>query len=99
MSVFRYKQIGKAGLFDHEEQKAKLSKLGNPFEKLHRVIDFEMFRSELEGNMLKHDKSSKSGNKPYDVVMMFKILLLKRYYSALLKFNHLLIRKISCIFA
>jgi len=81
MSAFRYQQSGKVGLFDREDQKAKLSKLGNPLEKLHRVIDFEMFRSELEDNMLNHDKSSKSGNKPYDVVMMFKILLLKRYYN------------------
>ena len=81
MSDSRYKQVGKVGLFDRDEQKAKLSKLGNPLEKLHRVIDFEMFRSELEDNMLNHDKASKAGNKPYDVVMMFKILLLKRYYN------------------
>lgn len=81
MSVFKYKQRGHIGLFDKEETETKLSKLGNPLEKLHKVIDFEMFRIELEDNMLKHDRKSNAGCKPYDVVMMFKILLLKRFYN------------------
>jgi len=81
MSVFKYKQRGSIGLFDKEETTAKLSKLGNPLEKLHKVIDFEMFRPELEDNMLNHDKKSNAGCKPYDVVMMFKIILLKRFYN------------------
>ena len=81
MSIFKYKQTGRIGLFDKEETSSKLSKLGNPLEKLHKVIDFEMFRSELEHNMLHHDKKSNAGCKPYDVVMMFKIILLKRFYN------------------
>ena len=32
MTSFKYKQRGKVGLFDHEVQKEKLSKLGNPLE-------------------------------------------------------------------
>jgi len=40
-----------------------------------------MFRIELEDNMLNQDKKSNAGQKPYDVVTMFKILLLKRYYN------------------
>jgi len=44
----KYKNQGRVGLFDKEESVSKLSKLGNPLEKLHKVIDFEMFRSELE---------------------------------------------------
>ena len=81
MSIFKYKQTGSVGFFDKEETSAKLSKLGNPLEKLHKVIDFEMFRPELEDNMLNHDKKSNAGCKPYDVVMMFKIILLKRFYN------------------
>ena len=76
-----YKNTGKAGLFDRDFSSEKLSRLGNPLEKLHKVVDFEMFRSELELSMLNHDKKSNAGQKPYDVVMMFKILLLKRYYN------------------
>ena len=76
-----YKPVGRVGLFDKEETSAKLSKLGNPLEKLHNVIDFEMFRPELELAMLNHDKTSNAGAKPYDVVMMFKIILVKRFYG------------------
>jgi IS5 family transposase len=77
----KYKVIGRVGLFDKEETSNKLSKLGNPLEKLHKVIDFEMFRPELEENMLNYDKKSNAGSKPYDVIMMFKIVLLKRFYN------------------
>ena len=81
MSLLKYKQSGHIGLFDKEETGSKLSKLGNPLEKLHKVIDFEIFRIELEDNILKHDRKSNAGCKPYDVVMMFKIILLKRFYN------------------
>jgi hypothetical protein len=77
----KYKTQGQVGLFDKEETSHKLSKLGNPLEKLHKVIDFEMFRPELELALLNHDKKSNAGQKPYDVVMMFKIILLKRFYN------------------
>ncbi|MDR0796903.1 MAG: IS5 family transposase [Tannerella sp.] len=77
----KYKRKGLVGLFDKEDTSNKLSKLGNPLEKLHKVIDFEMFRLELELALLNHDKKSNAGCKPYDVVMMFKIILLKRFYN------------------
>jgi len=81
MSTFKYKSFGRVGLFDQYETTSKLSKLGNPLEKLHKVIDFEMFRPDLEEQMLHHNKKSTVGPKPYDVVMMFKIILLKRFYN------------------
>ena len=81
MSIFKYKQSGRIGLFDKDETSEKLSKFGNPLEKLHKVIDFDMFRSILEANMLNHEKKSNAGQKPCDVVMMFKIILLKRFYN------------------
>ena len=81
MMQIKYKTTGRIGLFDRDETSSKLSKLGNPLEKLHNVIDFEMFRFELEENILNQDKKSPAGNKPYDVVMMFKIILLKRFYN------------------
>jgi IS5 family transposase len=81
MGKITYKSTGRNGFFDKEETSTKLSKLGNPLEKLHKVIEFEMFRPELEANMLNHDKKSNAGCKPYDVVMMFKIILLKRFYN------------------
>jgi len=81
MSLSKYKHTGRIGLFDNAETSEKLSKLGNPLEKLHKVIDFEIFRSELESDMLNKHKKSTAGSKPFDVVMMFKIILLKRFYN------------------
>lgn len=76
-----YKTQGNKGLFDEEFTKEKLSKIGNPLEKISQVIDFEMFRDSLESKLLNTDKKSNAGAKPYDVVMMFKILILQRYYG------------------
>ena len=43
MKTAKYKSTGRIGFFDKDEASAKLSKLCNPLEKLHKVIDFEMF--------------------------------------------------------
>lgn len=76
----KYKSRGNTGLFDIYNTKAKLSKIGNPLERLSKVIDFEMFRPKLEENILNQNKKNNAGAKPFDVVMMFKIMLLERYY-------------------
>ena len=81
MPCNRYKTRGRVGFFDQERRTRKISKLGNPLERLDKVIDFEMFREELEINMLNLERKNNSGCKPYDVVMMFKIILLKRFYN------------------
>ena len=61
-----YKTRGNKGLFDEEFTKERLSAMGNPLEAISKVLDFEMFRESA---------------KPYDVVMLFKILILQRYYG------------------
>ncbi len=76
-----YKSTGNRGLFDEQENHRKLSAIGNPLEMVQNVIDFEMFRDTLEDGVLTKDKKSPAGAKPYDVVMMFKILILQRYYG------------------
>jgi len=45
------------------------------------VIDFEIFRNTLKESLLNKEKKSNAGAKPFDVVMMFKILILQRYYG------------------
>lgn len=77
----KYKPTGNISLFDEYEIKTKLSELGNPLEKLLEVLDFEMFRNLLEEKLLNHEKKSNAGAKPYDVVMMFKIMILQRFYG------------------
>jgi len=45
MATIRYKQKGRIGLFDKEETSVKLSKLGNPLEKIRQTIDFETLKT------------------------------------------------------
>ena len=77
----KYKEHGNISLFDSEITLQKLSNLGNPLEKLSSVIDFEMFRERLESKLLNDNKKNNAGAKPYDVVMMFKIIILQKYYN------------------
>lgn len=46
-----------------------------------KVMDFEMFRPTLENNLLNTNKKNNAGVKPFDLVLMFKILILQRYYG------------------
>ena len=77
----KYKTTGNTTLFDKEDKERKLSEMGDPLERLSQVIDFEMFRSELEEALLPKERKSNAGAKRYDVVMMFKLMVLQRYYN------------------
>ncbi len=77
----KYKTTGNQTLFDTENAAQKLSEIGNPLEKLDSVIDFEMFRNRLEAAMVNHNTKSNAGAKQYDVVMMFKVMVLCQYYN------------------
>lgn len=81
MQLHRYKVQGKTGLFDEQNSLENLSAIGNPLEMISKVLDFEMFRSTLEGKLLNTNKKNNAGAKPYDVVLMFKIMILQRYYG------------------
>jgi IS5 family transposase len=65
-----------AGFFDVEERVAGLSKKGDDLERLAAVVDFELFRPELEHAVPRADRS-KGGRPPFDHVLMFKILILQ----------------------
>jgi IS5 family transposase len=68
------------GFWDQDIRLSKLSHLGDPLEKLDKVVDFEMFRQMLQDRLSK-EPQGKGGRPPYDYVMMFKILILQRYYN------------------
>lgn len=70
-----------AGLFDYEFQLEKINKHQPPLQKLSKVIDWEMFRDEIEKALIKDNRKSNAGRKPYDKILMFKILILQRYYN------------------
>ena len=65
-----------AGFFDIDERLAGLSKKGDDLERLAAVIDFELFRPELERAVPRADRS-KGGRPPFDHVVMFKVLILQ----------------------
>jgi IS5 family transposase len=81
MASQTYKAKGNKGLFDEEFIVDRLSEIGNPLDKISVVIDFEYFRATLESKLLNTEKKNNAGAKPYDVVMMFKIMVLQRYYG------------------
>lgn len=81
MAIQVYKAKGEKGLFDEQFTIERLSEIGNPLEKISNVIDFENFRITLESKLLNTEKKNNAGAKPYDLVMMFKIMILQRYYG------------------
>lgn len=76
----KFKRHKAAGLFDQDLRLSKLSQLGDPLERLGKGVDFELFRQSLEDKLTKSTKG-KGGRPPYDYVLMFKILILQRYYN------------------
>ncbi len=68
------------GLFDEQIRLEKLSKKQDPLERLAAHIDFEFFRRPLEKALGQTDYS-KGGRPAYDYVLLFKILILQRYYN------------------
>jgi IS5 family transposase len=71
---------GQAGFFDGEERLKALSAAGDPLERLTAVIDFEVFRGDLERALSRSDRG-KGGRPPYDPVLMFKVLVLQTLYT------------------
>ncbi len=68
------------GFFDQDIRLTKLTKLGDPLEKLSKGVDFDVFRIILEDKLSKLAKGA-GGRPPYDYVLMFKIMILQRYYN------------------
>lgn len=68
------------GFFDTEERLRELSEAGDPLERLLVVVDFEIFRADLDAALRRSDRR-KGGRPPLDAVMMFKILVLQALYG------------------
>ena len=68
------------GFYDLHKRFSKLSEAGDALERLDAVIDWEMFRGELERIDHKERKSA-AGRKPMDRVVMFKMLILQNLYG------------------
>ena len=68
------------GLFDYEDQLKKINAHQPPLNKLDRVIDWEIFRNPIEQALYVKPKAP-GGRPPFDRLMMFKILILQKYYN------------------
>ena len=76
-----YRRPMDENLFEEELTIEALSAMGNPLEQLSALVDFEMFRPELEDILVKKDCKSTAGRPQFDVVLMFKVIFLQRYYG------------------
>ena len=71
--------MGQLSFFDEENRMAKISKLGDPLERLDKVIDWKKFVPLLNKAMKKEKKER--GRPHYPYLMMFKILIVQRLYN------------------
>lgn len=68
------------GLFDWQTRFEQLDNGGDPLVKLNEVVNWELFRKNLE-TIRDKDRKSNAGRKPFDAVLMFKILILQSLYN------------------
>jgi transposase, IS5 family len=72
--------VGQPGLFDIDERLKDLSAKGDDLEQLNAIVDFEMFRPDLERAVPSSDRV-KGGRPPYDHILMLKVLILQASHS------------------
>ena len=72
--------------FDEAKRYEKITKLGDPLEKLNSVMDWEMFRAPLtkvcqKGGPHQQADATRGGRPPIDVIIKFKASVLRRIYN------------------
>ncbi|RLA75178.1 MAG: hypothetical protein DRG11_02400 [Epsilonproteobacteria bacterium] len=70
-----------AGLFDLEYHERKIKQYQPPLSKLDKVINLYIFKNTLEIGLATNKDKAVGGRPPFDKLMMFKILILQRYYN------------------
>lgn len=68
------------GLFDYQDRCQALSERGTPLDRLNEHLDWERFRPALE-SQLAYQCGPQGGSPPWCPVLMFKILVLQKYYD------------------
>ena len=68
------------GFFDMQDRLHKIDKNGDPLTKINETVDWEVFRPALEKARDK-GRQSTVGPKGYDVILLFKILILQSLYN------------------
>jgi IS5 family transposase len=75
--------VGQLGFHDLDKRLDAISAKGDPLEALNGLTPFESFRAEIEAvvRLAPEERKSKAGRKPFDAVMMFKVLVLQTLYN------------------
>jgi len=68
------------GLFDWQTRFEQLNEGGDPLVKINAAVKWETFRNLLE-KVRDKERKSDAGRKPFDVIVMFKILILQSLYN------------------
>lgn len=68
------------GLLDWQIRFHQLDIGGDPLPKLKNMVDWERFRPELEA-VRDRERKSNAGRRPFDVILMFKVLVLQSLYN------------------
>lgn len=63
--------------FHEESRMDRITQLGDPLEKMNAIVDWRLFLPILNA-AIPREKSPKGGRPPYDVLLMFKVLVIKR---------------------
>ena len=71
---------GQAGFFDLDERLKELSAKGDALERLGTIVNFELFRPDLTRAVPRSD-GSRGGRPAFDLVFMFKVLVLQASHS------------------
>ncbi|MDP2160270.1 MAG: IS5 family transposase [Flavobacterium sp.] len=76
------KNINPLGLFDDQFLMEKLTKLGDPLQKLNDYIDWRIFESTLNEAFKDEVRDlSKGGRPPFSKLIMFKSLIIQSFYN------------------
>jgi IS5 family transposase len=75
--------VGQLGFYDLDERLEAISAKGDPLEALNALVPFESFRAEIEKvvRLAPEERKSNAGRKPFDAVLMFKVLVLQTLYN------------------
>ena len=75
--------MAQMGFFDMSRRLEAISAKGDPLELISANIPFESFRAKIEKvtRLKSADRKSNAGRKPYDAVLMFKMLVLQALYN------------------
>jgi len=72
--------MNQTGLFDWQTRFEQLDNGGDPLVKLNEIVNWQQFRKTLEKVRDKNRKSN-AGRKPFDVILMYKIMILQSLYN------------------